>query len=46
MPDSSYRMGFLALLLSSLVATAGAADPDPGFTVVPLGGTVSVLAGL
>jgi cyclase len=45
MPDSSYRMGLRALLLSSLVATARAADPDPGFTVVPVGGTVSVLQG-
>lgn len=40
-----FRTAILALLLSGLAATAGAADADPGFTVVPIAESVSLLQG-
>jgi cyclase len=45
MPTSRYQNASLVLLLSSLASLAGAAEPDPGFTAVPIAGTVSVLQG-
>jgi cyclase len=45
MPASTFRMSAQALVLAGLAATASAADTDPGFTVSPLAGSVSLIRG-
>src|SRR5690349_16769328 len=45
MPTSRHLIAVRVLFLLSLVGTAGAADPDPGFAVTPIAGSVSVLQG-
>lgn len=45
MEHSSGRSIFRLLLLMSLISAARAADPSPGFTAQPLGGSVHLLPG-
>src|SRR5262245_36122775 len=45
MPASRPLIAIRILLLSSLAATAAAAEPEPGFTTVPVAGSVSILRG-
>jgi cyclase len=45
MPITGSRTVIRVLLLSGWAAAAGAAEPDPGFTAVPVAGSVSVLQG-
>jgi cyclase len=45
MPTSPHLMMLRTLLLAGCAATAGAADPEPGFTALPLADGVSLLQG-
>jgi cyclase len=45
MAISTLRMTPRALVLACLAVTASAADPDPGFKVTPLAGSVSLIQG-
>jgi cyclase len=45
MPTSRYRIAFRVLSLSGFATIAGAAEPDPGFTAVPLADGVTLLQG-
>jgi len=45
MSTSAFRMMARTLVVACLAATASAADPDPGFTVTPLAGSVSLIQG-
>lgn len=45
MPASTLRMSAQALVLAGLAANPSAADTDPGFTVSPLAGSVSLIRG-
>src|SRR5262245_51989886 len=45
MPASTFQMAAHALLLAGFATIAGAAEPESGFTISPLGGSVSLLQG-